>query len=67
MRKQPKNCWEFWNCPQEIKKKCPAFQTDSGQECWLVAQNFCPYLKKKYRYCWECSWFQKLNPNLMKF
>lgn len=62
-KEEAKNCWEFWNCPPEIRENCPAYQTNSGQECWLVAKDFCPRRKTKYKHCWECPWFQKLNPD----
>lgn len=60
--KKPQNCWNFWKCDEKIKNNCPAFKSDSGKECWLVAANYCPYLKNKgFRTCDECPWFKKVN------
>jgi hypothetical protein len=36
--KEPQNCWEFHNCPEETKKKCPAFPSH-GSKCWEVASS----------------------------
>lgn len=32
---EPQNCWDFWNCTEEEKQKCPAFPSH-GRECWEV-------------------------------
>ena len=57
------NCWDFWKCKEDIKKNCPAYKINSGGECWLVATNYCPYLKEKgFKTCDECPWFMKNNP-----
>lgn len=56
-----KNCWDFWKCSEEITKDCPAYKTDSGRECWLIAPGYCPHIKRKFKTCTECPWFKKLN------
>jgi hypothetical protein len=68
VEKEAQNCWEFWNCDMEVRKKCPAFQNDMGKECWMVAGSFnkepyCPKVKSKLKGCWECPWYKKLNPS----
>lgn len=56
------NCWDFYKCDEKIKKNCPAYKSDSGRECWLVATDYCPYLKEKgFRTCDECPWFKKMQ------
>ena len=60
---EPQNCWEFWNCQKEVRAKCPAYITDSGRDCFDLAENFCPRLKKEFKNCWECPWFKKLQLN----
>ena len=61
---EPQNCWEFWKCSEDIKKDCPAYKIDSGEECWLVAADYCPYLKEKgFETCDRCPWFKKVNKN----
>jgi hypothetical protein len=61
-KEEAKNCWEFWACLKEIREKCPAYLTNSGRECWAVAENYCPRIKRKFKHCWDCPWFKKLNP-----
>lgn len=39
----PQCCWDYWKCKNEVRKGCPAYKTDSGKECWLVATDYCPY------------------------
>ncbi len=59
---EPQNCWEFWNCSQEIRVKCPAYVTHSGKECYNLAECFCAKVKKDFKHCWECPWYLKINP-----
>ncbi len=60
-----KDCWDFWKCDEKTKKNCPAYKTESGKECWLVASDYCPILKSKgFRKCTECSWFKKVNQKI---
>ncbi|MBU0504031.1 MAG: hypothetical protein KKG43_06565 [Candidatus Omnitrophica bacterium] len=66
--KEPQNCWEFYNCPEETRKKCPAFPSD-GKKCWEVAGSFdglgCPKTKGMgMMFCVRnCVWFKKMfNP-----
>ena len=59
----PRNCWDFWKCAEKIKKDCPAYKTGSGKDCWLVATDYCPYLKKQFKTCNECPWFKAMQPS----
>lgn len=64
-KKEAENCWDFLDC--KVKESCPAYVTDSGQECWLVAGSynrdpFCPKVVRKIINCWECDWYKKVNP-----
>lgn len=68
---EPKNCWEFMSCKEEVRKDCPAFQGDAGQDCWFIAGSYnpnpeCPKAKIKkdkdvYNSCFECWWYKKFN------
>ncbi len=59
-KEEVKNCWEFFDC--KVKKDCPAYQTGSGKECWLLASNFCPRIRKgEHKNCGECPWYKKIN------
>lgn len=60
------NCWEFFDCKTKIE--CPAYKTESGGECWLIAGTFsespsCPKIVYEYRACWECPFYKKKNPD----
>jgi hypothetical protein len=59
-KKGAKNCWEYWDC--KIKKDCPAYKTKNGDECWDVAQYYCPKVKREFKFCWDCPWFKEMNP-----
>lgn len=66
-KQEPQNCWECWNCDMAVREKCPAYTTDSGKECWLIAGSFninpiCPKVVHKIMHCWECPWYKKFNP-----
>ncbi len=60
--KEPEYCWDFWKCDEKLKQNCPAYKSDSGKECWLVATDYCPHLKNEFKTCYECPWFKKNNP-----
>ena len=69
--KNIENCWEFWNCSRDVQQICPAYKTNSGRECWMIAGTFnpdgkviCPKAKNEFKSCLECPWFKKLNPDL---
>jgi len=65
--KEKKNCWDFWNCEDKVRKNCAAYTSDSGRECWMVVgnsgNNACPKLNGTFKNCLECPWFSKLNPD----
>jgi hypothetical protein len=63
---EAKNCWEFWKCKEETRKKCPAYTSNPGSSCWAVAGSYsdypgCPKINRDFEYCWECGWFKKIN------
>ena len=59
---EPKNCWEYWDCPEEIRDRCPAYTIPySGRECFYYAKDFCPKLKHEFEHCWECPWYKKIK------
>jgi hypothetical protein len=58
----PQNCWEFMECPPKIKEKCPAYQNNTGKDCWFFwnAKGGCPVLMIG-KGCIDCNWFKLLN------
>lgn len=42
-----KNCWDLKDCPKENRKKCPAWEFDSGEFCWLINGTICECSTKK--------------------
>jgi hypothetical protein len=64
--KEAQNCWEFWNCPKELRKRCSASISKLGKDCWIVMRKVLlkesPKTKNKFKFCWECPWFKHLNP-----
>jgi len=70
-KKEAKNCWSYWNCDSRTFKDCPSWKYTSGKRCWDLAgtgckEPYCILLKKEFRYCWECPWFRKVNPDFFK-
>ena len=67
--KEPRNCWEFNNCPEESTKTCPAYRNKMGRICWLIASRIDleGYKKPKGQnldFCTKsCDWFKKVSPD----
>ena len=55
------SCWKFFNCPEETRNECPAYTTNSGEECFYLAKDFCPKVKEDFKHCWECPWYKKVK------
>ena len=52
------NCWEFLNCPEDIRNKCEVFKLDSGKECWFLGDGKCACSNTA---CFDCDWYKKNN------
>ncbi len=64
-QKEPKNCWEFMECPKKIKEKCIVYKLKVGRECWLFVdfKTGCPGAAKKHNNsCMNCPWYKNLAP-----
>ncbi len=48
-----KNCWDLKNCPEKTRKKCPAWEFDSGEFCWFVNGTICECAAQK-------NWHEKI-------
>ncbi|MBF0122708.1 MAG: hypothetical protein HQL21_04790 [Candidatus Omnitrophica bacterium] len=70
-KKEPKYCWEYRNCEDGIRKKCPAYLY-SEEDCWMLASHpsgeGCPWAKGKgILYCAsECEWYKKKKSALTR-
>ncbi|MDF1498103.1 MAG: HAMP domain-containing protein [Patescibacteria group bacterium] len=61
-KREPQNCWEYWNCKKDIRENCESYKTNSGKECWLVASGQCPRSKERgIKDCQNCSWYKIIN------
>lgn len=36
-----KSCWSIKNCPQDRKRRCPAWEFQSGTLCWFINGTIC--------------------------
>jgi hypothetical protein len=56
------HCWEFMNCSQDVREQCFAYQSNTGEACWILNQiskgDGCKILGT----CKRCPWFLKNNP-----
>lgn len=57
------NCWQYMDCPTEIKETCEVYLANMGDQCWLLMhiKRGCP-ASKKYDGCLNCPWYKEKNP-----
>ena len=62
-----KNCWEFMDCPKELRNDCPAFRYNMGNECWFLTkiEHGCP-IRGKDEGCVDYPWFLKKEQETLK-
>lgn len=63
-----KKCWDIKNCPLETRKKCPAWEFQSGTLCWFINGTICgcssqPKWKDKMMICRQCEVMVKIFEN----
>ncbi len=59
-KKINKKCWDIKKCPEQKKKKCPAWEFQSGSLCWFINGTICGCAsksdwKEKIAICRECE------------
>lgn len=64
-RKASKPCWITKGCPPERKRKCPAWEFQSGELCWFINGTICEGMvhenwKEKMKMCRSCEIFASL-------
>jgi transcriptional regulator with XRE-family HTH domain len=57
-------CWEILNCPEELRKECPAWEFHSGDLCWFINGTICSgkahkTWQDKIEECRSCPVFSK--------
>lgn len=60
-------CWEYLNCPEEVRRACPAFLKENCRECWLVTDKICrggtaskESIEEKLVECTRCSFYKNV-------
>jgi len=60
-------CWEFWGCPDEVRKQCSAYTTHSEEECWRVLEDIppdkYPETLMRFKHCCVCPVHKNLMEN----
>ncbi|HIE33889.1 MAG TPA: hypothetical protein EYP86_01965 [Candidatus Altiarchaeales archaeon] len=61
-----KHCWEYWKCPDNVRKKCNAYKLDEEENCWDFfdfVNSVGPLARKRgIRRCINCPFFKMKNP-----
>jgi hypothetical protein len=61
------NCWEFMDCPEKTRENCLSYQLNAGKECWFIVHvNKGSVACRIGDGCFNCPWFKKNNPELIK-
>jgi hypothetical protein len=65
-RRGKKNCWNIRNCPDDIKKNCPAWEFKTGDLCWFINGTVCngtiqKTWNDKMTLCRSCKIFKDLS------
>lgn len=59
-KEKTKPCWRVKKCPPGLKKKCPAWEFNSGDICWFINGTVCGGVvhknwKEKIKDCRSCE------------
>jgi hypothetical protein len=61
------NCWEFMECPIKTREQCLGYSLNMGKGCWFICQvNKGSIAGRIGDGCFNCPWFKKNNPDLVK-
>lgn len=65
--KRVEPCWSVLKCPLETKRKCPAWEFQSGDLCWFINGTIChgdpeKNWTDKMKLCRKCKMLQKVVP-----
>jgi len=63
-------CWEYLNCPENVRRICPAYTSKNGIECWKVTETICKggtekkgTIEEKLVECTKCSYYIHMLKN----
>jgi len=59
-------CWDYMDCPEDRKQKCPAYIENAGRRCWRVSGTLCHgevqgSIVEKLATCLKCDVYHKIN------
>ena len=60
-------CWEYLNCPEDVRAVCPAYLKENCKECWMVTDKICKggtasraTIEEKLIECTRCSFYKNV-------
>jgi hypothetical protein len=60
-----KTCWEYLECPKEVREDCEVYRLDFCSECWMIRDiktSSCPGVAElKITKCLDCPFFKSMN------
>jgi len=64
-------CWTIEECPEETRRKCPAWEFKAGHICWFINGTIChgdtqAGWKEKMEMCRHCKVFRAILPSADK-
>jgi len=62
-------CWVLQNCPDALRRECPAWELQIGHLCWFINGTICRgqaqvNWSEKMKICRRCNVFRSLFPTL---
>ncbi len=65
--KKKRPCWSVRHCSEEAREKCPAWEFNAGQICWLINGTICEgkaqkSWAQKMKRCRRCNVFHSIFP-----
>lgn len=63
-------CWQFNDCSDMRRRRCPAYHTSAGRSCWNVSGTLCELPDREREEqpadkCHHCDFFIQLHANLI--
>lgn len=60
-------CWEETDCPVKRRAKCPAWEFNTPNLCWLINGTMCNGVvhknwQEKMKHCWHCKVLRRQLP-----